>query len=74
MGFRDGIDHMFGKILLKRKSQTIISSCFFDLDFKFRDCYGRGWWLVKLADVYSRASYITDVPYNCLKSSIDAIK
>lgn len=47
---------------------------FTDLDFKFLDIYGSGWCLVKLGDIYSRASYLTDVPYDCLKSMINAIK
>lgn len=45
-----------------------------DLNFKFLDIYGVGWCLVKLGDIYSRASYITDVPYDCLASIINAIK
>jgi surface protein len=39
----------------------------------FLDIYGSGWCLVKLGDVYSRASYITDVPYDCLESILTAI-
>lgn len=45
-----------------------------DLNFKFLDIYGTGWCLVRLGDIYSRASYITDVPYDCLSSIINAIK
>ena len=45
-----------------------------DLNIKFLDIYGTGWCLVKLGDIYSRASYITDVPYDCLSSIVNAIK
>lgn len=45
-----------------------------DLNFKFLDIYGAGWCLVRLADIYSRASYITDVPCDCLESIINAIE
>lgn len=45
-----------------------------DSDFKFLDIYGSGWCLVKLEDIYSRASYVRDVPGDCLKSIIKALK
>lgn len=45
-----------------------------DSDFKFLDIYGPGWCLVKLADIYSRASFVRDVPGDCLKSIIKALK
>jgi len=48
--------------------------CNIDLNFKFLDPYGHGWCLVRLYDIYSRASFLTEVPYDCLESIINAIK
>lgn len=45
-----------------------------DSDFKFLKIYGSGWCLVKLVDIYSRASFLRDVPGDCLKSIIKALK
>ena len=47
---------------------------FIDLNFKFIEIYGAGWCKVRLGDIYSRASYITDVPGDCLDSMITALK
>lgn len=40
----------------------------------FMNIYGAGWCAIQLGDIYSRASYITDVPGDCLTSIIYAIQ
>lgn len=40
----------------------------------FMNIYGAGWCAIQLGDIYSRASYITDVPGDCLTSIIHAIQ
>ena len=45
-----------------------------DKDFEFMSIYGVGWCLIQLGEIYSRASYLTSVPYDCLKSIVEAIK